>query len=233
VADEDIVSYNETTGTWALEFDGSDVGLGSLEIDGLAKLPGGDLLLSFTQPGTVGGLSVDDSDIVQFTPTSLGSTTAGTFAIYFDGSDVGLTTNGEDVDAVALAADGRLIISTLGSMSANGASGADEDLFIFTGTLGANTSGSFAQYFDGSDVALNNSSSEDVDAATLTSAGQLLFSTVGTFSVSGASGDGMDVTQFTGTFGSATSGTFLLRLDLSALGIDPSENVGSLHIVEP
>jgi hypothetical protein len=232
VADEDIVSFDEGSGLWTFEFDGSDVGLGSLEIDGMAILPDGDLLLSFTAAGTVGGLAVDDSDIVRFTPTSLGTNTAGTFSIYFDGSDVGLTSNGEDVDSIALAADGRLIISTAGSISAIGASGRDEDLWIFTGTLGASTSGSFALYFDGSDVGLSGSSSEDVDAATLTTLGDLLFSTVGDFSVAGLSGTDEDVAEFSGSFGPSTSGSFILRLDLSALGIDASEDVGSLHLVE-
>jgi Bacterial Ig domain len=232
VADEDIVSYDEVTGLWTLQFDGSDVGLAALEISGLAILPGGDLLLTFTAAGTVGGLSVDDSDIVRFHPTSLGSTTAGTFSVYFDGSDVGLTTNGEDVDAIALAPDGRLLISTTGTVNANGVSAVDEDLLIFTGTLGSNTSGSFALYFDGSDVGLNTSSSEDVDGAAMTASGSLLFATVGNFSVSGASGANEDVGQFTGTFGSTTSGSFSLRLDLSTLGIDTSEAIGSLHIVD-
>ncbi len=232
VADEDIVSYDEGTGTWALEFDGSDVGLGGLEISGLAVLPSGDLLLSFTAAGTVGGLSVDDSDIVQFTPTSLGTTTAGTFSLYFDGSDVAMTSNSEDVDGIALAADGRLIVSTTGSFSGSGASGADEDLFLFTGTLGAATSGSFAQHFDGSDVGLGGNSAEDVDAAALTETGELLFSTIGDFAVTGASGADEDVVEFSGTFGASTSGSFVMRLDLSTLGIATGEDIGSLHILE-
>ena len=232
VADEDIVTYDEGAGTWALLFDGSDVGLGSLEISGLAVLPNGDFLLSFTQAGTVGGIAVDDSDIVQFSPTSLGNTTAGTFSLYFDGSDVNLTSNGEDVDGITLHPDGRLIVSTTGRFTGTGASGADEDLFVFTGTLGSNTSGSFALYFDGSDVALNTNSGEDIDAAALTDGGDLLFSTVGTFAVAGLSGEDEDVAQFSGSFGSSTSGTFNLRLDLTALGIIASEDVGSLHIAE-
>jgi hypothetical protein len=233
VQDEDIVSYDEVSGLWALEFDGSDVGLGGLEISGHAVMQSGDLLMSFTVAGTVGGIAVDDSDIVRFTPTAMGATTAGTFSLYFDGSDVGLTTYGEDVDAIALAADGRLIISTTGSASISGASGADEDLFLFTATsLGANTSGSFTQYFDGSDVGLSTSSSEDTDAVTFTLTGDLLFSTIGSFSVSGLSGTDEDVAQFTGSFGSSTSGSFTARLDLSALGISGTEDVGSLHIIE-
>ncbi len=231
VTDEDIVSYDEGTGLWALEFDGSDVGLGSFEIDGLAILPSGDLLLSFRQAGTVGGVSTDDSDVVQFTPTSLGATTAGTFSLYFDGSDVGLSSNGEDVDGITLDAGGNLIVSTQGSFSGTGASGADEDLFLFTGTLGSSTSGSFIQHFDGSDVGLGGNSGEDVDAAALTETGELLFSTVGDFSVTGAAGSDEDVVEFSGTFGSSTSGTFTMRLDLSTLGIATGEDIGSLAIV--
>ena len=124
-------------------------------------------------------------------------------------------------------------LSCAGGFSGTGASGADEDLFLFTGTVGsATTTGSFALYFDGSDVALSTSSSEDVDAATLTAGGHLLFSTLGDFAVAGVSGENADVVEFAGTFGAATAGTFSLRQDLTALGIDLTEDVGSMHIVE-
>ncbi len=231
VTDDDIVSYDEVTGTWTKEFDGSDVGLSGLEISALAILPDGDLLLSFTAAGTVGGLSVDDSDIVRFTPTSMGADTAGSFSWYFDGSDVAMTSNSEDVDGIAFHSDGRLIVSTTGSFSGTGASGADEDLFLFTGTVGSSsTSGSFVRHFDGSDVGLGGNSAEDVDAAAF-DGGDLLFSTVGSFSVTGLTGTDEDVARFTGTFGTSTSGSFSMRLDLSALGIASGEDVGSLHVV--
>ncbi len=230
VADEDIVSYDETSGTWALEFDGSDVGLGSLEISGLAILPSGNLLLSFTAAGTVGGLSVDDSDIVEFTPTSMGSTTAGSFSMYFDGSDVALTSNGEDVDGIAFSG-GNLVVSSTGGFSGTGGSGSDEDLMLFTGTLGENTSGSFTKLFDGSDVELGGNSAHDVDAAAFIG-GNLLFSTVGNIAVTGVSGADEDVVEFAGTFGGTTSGSYSMRQDLSALGIAANEDIGSLHVIE-
>lgn len=242
VADDDIVAFDTVAGTWSLIFDGSDVGIGGLEIDGLAVLATGEILMSFTVAGSVPGLtggpsgtSVDDSDIVLFTPTSLGADTAGSFSFHFDGSDVGLTSNGEDIDSIALADDGRIIISTTGSVGANGISGGrDEDLFVFNDTsLGASTSGSFQQFFDGSDVGLANSGSEDVDAAGLTSAGNILFSTVGNFSVSGAAGADEDVAEFTPTsLGTSTAGSFTIFLDLSTLGINTSEDIGSLFLIE-
>jgi len=238
---EDIVSYNPATGTWAWVFDGSDVGLSALTIGGMARLSSGNILLSFTAaasiPGMTGGPSgttLDDSDIVRFVPTTLGSTTAGSFVFYFDGSDVGLSSTTEVIDAIAVAADGRIILSVVEMFSGTGASGVDEDLFIFTHTsLGSVTSGSFAFYFDGSDVQLSQSANEDVDAAAIKPDGKLILSTVGAFSVTGASGADEDVLQFTPTLlGSTTSGTYLLYLDLSALGISTSENINSLEWVE-
>ncbi|MCA9290828.1 MAG: S8 family serine peptidase, partial [Phycisphaerales bacterium] len=189
VQNEDIVAFDTGTGVYSLYFDGSDVGLGSFAINGLAVLPGGDLLMSFTAAGTIGGVSSDDSDILRFTPTSLGSNTAGSFSMYFDGSDVGLTSSSEDIDAIGFAPDGRLVISTVGNPGVSGLSGlADEDLIAFSATsLGSATAGSWSYYFDGSDVGLTNSS-EDVDAVSILSSGLISLSTLGNFSVSGLSG---------------------------------------------
>ncbi|MBI4718081.1 MAG: S8 family serine peptidase [Planctomycetes bacterium] len=240
VENEDIVAYDTLTGTWSLVFDGSDVGITALGIDGLAVLPDGDLLLSFwnntgTVPGLVGGpngTSVDDSDIVRFTPSSLGADTAGVFTFYFDGSDVGLTTDNEDVDAITLAPDGRLIVSTFGGFGVTGLSGQDEDLLVFNAaSLGSVTAGTFAMYFDGSDVGLSTTAGEDVDAAAVTAAGTILLSTEGNFAVTGVGGADEDVFEFTpATLGGVTTGSYTMLLDLSALGIDPLEDVAAVEV---
>jgi hypothetical protein len=148
-----------------MHFDGSDVGLsgsGSLDIDAFHFMDDGSILLSIAGLGTLPDVgSVDDSDIVRFVPTALGTGTAGTFEWYFDGSDVGLTTNGEDIDAIYLLI-GDLVVSVSGGFSVSGASGDDQDLFRFAPTTpGASTSGTWSQYFDGSDVGLGDSSDED------------------------------------------------------------------------
>ncbi|HET9912177.1 MAG TPA: S8 family serine peptidase, partial [Anaerolineales bacterium] len=96
--DEDIVAYNTGTGTWSMYFDGSDVGITG-DVDAFAIMPDGSILLSFEAASS----GVDDSDIVRFAPTSLGSNTAGTFSVYLTGSSVGLTTNDEDIDAIDFA----------------------------------------------------------------------------------------------------------------------------------
>jgi hypothetical protein len=223
VANEDIVAWLGGD-NFSLFFDGSDVGLANFTIDGFDVIAADKVLLSFAEAGTVNGLSFDDSDVVLFTGT-FGPTTSGNFSMYFDGSDVGLTTSDEDVDAIQLLPNGTLMISTTGSFSVSGASGADEDIVRFTplaGGLGDDSSaGSWSLYFDGSDVGLT-SSGEDVEGLGVASDGKLYLSTLGNFSVSGLSGANEDVFVFTpSALGSATAGAFGpgLFFDGSAYGL--------------
>ena len=235
-ADEDILSYDPDTGEWLMVLDGSDVGLsgsGARDVDAFELLADGSILLSFVAATTIPDVgSVDDSDIVRFVPTSLGANTAGSFEWYFDGSDVGLTRNGEDVDAITLLADGRIVVSTVGRFSVPGASGLDEDLIAFTPTsMGIDTSGSWALYFDGSDVALNNASSEDVNGVWVdTASGDVYLTTVGTFAVAGVTGTGSDIFLFTPTsLGATTAGGFAMFWDGSAYGWG-SETTDGIHL---
>jgi PKD repeat protein len=235
--DEDIVSYDAATGTWTMHFDGSDVGIGGTDINAFTIRADGSILMSFNStstsvPGLTGGpngLAVEDSDVVLFTPSQLGSSTSGSFSFYFDGSDVGLTSNGEDIDGIHENADGSLSISTLGANSASGlAKGKDEDVITISLTsTGSNTAGSWSFTFDGSDVGFGTSSSEDLSAISF-DGGDLLFSTQGNFSASGASGADEDAGRFSGNFGTATSGSVVLELDLSTLGIDTSEDIDGI-----
>ena len=240
VRNEDIFTYDPGTGNFVLYFDGSDVGLGSAALDGLTILSTGEVLISLTasrtipglQGGPGGGTTVDDSDILQFTPASTGTNTSGIFTFFFDGSDVGLTTNGEDVDAISVSDAGRLVISTTGGSNVNGATGSDEDFLEFTATsFGASTSGSFTRLFDGSDVGLGGNSSEDVDAGHFVSGNVIYLSTLGSFSVSGLSGGDEDVIEFTPTtLGNSTSGSFAGFFDGSALGLPGNVDVSGFYI---
>ncbi len=243
VENEDIAAYDTGTGLWSLYFDGSDVGLSSFAIDALAVDPAnGALLISVDVDGTLTGLlsgpsgeSVDDSDIVRFVPTTLGSTTSGTWVFHFDGTDTGLTTSNEDIDALELRSDGSLLISTTGSPGVTGLSSlTDEDLIRFTPTtLGATTAGSWSYYFDGSDVGLSTTSDEDTDAVADTLAGRLLLSTLGAFSVTGVSGDDEDLFEFNPTStGTTTAGTYLMYFDGSVFGIPTGADVNAVELLE-
>ncbi|MDG1898286.1 MAG: hypothetical protein P8I74_00310, partial [Phycisphaerales bacterium] len=227
-ADEDIVAIDLDTYEAQLWFDGSDVGLASYRMNALARLDDGDLLMSFTTSGSVGGISFDDSDILRFTPTQLGAATAGDFEMWFDGSDVALTRNGEDIDGLHVLSDGTVLISTTGGCRVSGLRSNDEDIIAFSpSSLGTTTSGSFSAYFDGSDVGLSTSSSEDVDAISANeSTGVLSLSTLGNFSVTGASGADEDLFDFMpSTLGSSTSGTFSIFILGSEIGIPSGDDI--------
>ena len=195
--DEDILALDPAGPDWNMLFDGSDVGIPTAsDVDAFDVLPNGTLLMSFDITTTLPGIGmVMDADVVRFTPTDLGDVTAGSFSWYLDGSDVGLTTVGEDIDALDLAPDGRLVVSTLGTASVPGATALDEDLLVFNATqLGATTQGTWQLFFDGSDVALTDVN-EDVWGVWLDDLTQDVYlSTLGNFTTSdGVTGDDDDI----------------------------------------
>lgn len=217
-ADEDILAYDSATNSWSLVFDGSLVGLGGVDVDAFEFESDGSLLLSLDAPiGALPGLpgGADDSDILRFTPSVPGNYSSGSFSMFFDGSDVGLADNNEDVDAFGFTPDGRLVVSTLGNFSVPGpggttVTGADEDLIVLNNaTFGPNTSGTWAMYFDGSDVALT-AGPEDIWGVSIDSGtGQIYLTTQGNFAVAGVSGTGADIFICTpSSLGSNTSCTF-------------------------
>ena len=228
-ANEDIIAFNGTA--MSLYFDGSDVGLGGLVLDAFSVIGPNELLMSFTEAASIPGIAgtVDDSDVVKFTATSLGADTAGSFSLYFDASDVGLTTSTEDVDAVELLPDGRVLVSLTGAFTVDGVSGDDEDVIALTpSSLGDTTAGSWAMYFDGSDVGLADSPDEDVDALAVAGDGAIYLSVVRAFAVAGLSGSDEDVFVCNGpTVGADTScASFSMFFDGSAYGLTSNDVTG-------
>ena len=80
---------------------------------------------------------------------------------------MGLGDSTEDVDAAAVDASGNIYLSTLDAFSVPGATGQDEDVFIFTPTAlePPTTAGSFAPelYFDGSTFGLGATDVSAID----------------------------------------------------------------------
>ena len=157
VDESDIVLFKasslgeHTAGRFEMYFDGSDVGLRSYrkDVDGFSLAKDGSLLLSMSGDSMVKDVGwVADEDVLMFKPTSLGRTTAGSFEMYFDGSDVGLGGYGfsNDVDAVASLRDGNLLLSTAGRVYLDGGLVANSsDVVSFAPTsLGEVTAGSFS-----------------------------------------------------------------------------------------
>ncbi|MBD2206810.1 hypothetical protein H6G33_20920 [Calothrix sp. FACHB-1219] len=224
-SDEDILAYDRSNRTWSMYFDGSDVGLSSRNIRDFHINQDGSILFSLNSSLTLNGVGrVEKQDIVKFTPTSTGNNTAGSFSLYFDGSDVGLTKSDEAIDGIAFTKDGKLVISTTGKYDVPGTSGNitgnDKDLLAFNATsLGVNTAGTWNLFFQGSDVGLTESS-EDINGVWIDSNNKLYLTTKGTFQVPGVTGDGADIVTFTPTsLGATTAGNYVSYLDGSDIGL--------------
>ena len=173
--DSDLARLSRGANGWSVSllFDGSDVGLttNSEAIDAVTGLADGSLLLSTRGGGSVtiaGSTFVFAAeDLMRFSPSSLGDTTAGSWSLWADLSDVGITGSTENISAVDVAADGRVFLVSSGATSAPASAttggtsltAANEDVFVLQPTsLGATTSGSFPPglFFDGSLYGLAN-----------------------------------------------------------------------------
>ena len=179
LADEDIVRYDASTCEVTTVFDGTAAGLpASANLDAIA-VKDGVTYFSLLAPATVPGIAgkVDDSDVVAYDGSD--------FTLFFDGSANGLTTNAEDVDAIAFDETGQLLLSTLGgSALAAGLKGSDEDLLRFD-------AGVWTLRFDGSHNA--GLAAEDVVGAAVAANGDIYLSLLDGFNVGGISGNAADV----------------------------------------
>ena len=206
-ADEDIMRFDMAGGAWTQFFDGSDVGLNG-DVDAMHLRADNTLLLSLDEAQQVGNLgTIDDSDILLFTPIAYGPDTSGTFSLYFDGSDVGLTTNAEDISALWQSPEGHLIIGTNGNAGVTGLSATRWDLMRFipaASGLGSNTSGTWTLYLKGSAIGLSTKS-ERITAVSLGASERLFLNTKGTFRVGAISGGAADVFECRLASGGANS----------------------------
>ncbi len=193
-ADEDVLQYDDDAGEWSLFFDGSDVGLSQSDVDAFHIRADGSLLLSLVNGATLVDVGpVDDSDLLIFAPTTLGANTAGTFALFFDGSDVGLTTSAEDIDGIMELPDGRVVMTTLGKAVVPGLTAQDEDALAFTPTgLGSDTAGGWSLFFQGADIGLS-ATTEDVRGMVMGAGNQFYLTSGGAFEIGDLSGRPADV----------------------------------------
>ncbi len=227
--DSDIVSYDVEAASWTLVFDASKVGV-NRDLNGFEVISGDDgierIRMSFQQPGRLPGIGwVDDSDIVEFTPTGFGAATAGTFSRVLDGSDVSLSSWREDIDAITSDEAAAPIVSTLGQYRVPGTAGprlwgTGEDLIrLDNAQLGANTAGTFSRFFDGLSAGTRrNVSGAWADNET----GDLYLAAIRGINLPGAQGDGDDIYAY-GANG------FAKFFDGDAVGFG-GEQIDGLHI---
>ncbi len=239
VPDEDIVVYNNVTGTWSMFFDASDVGITGTDLNAMHILGNGTVVMSFGTiteiPGLINGPSgttVEPADTVIFNPVSTGANTAGTFTFLLDGSDVGLDTSGENIDGIFIGPWTLTALSTSGGLSIpGGPTASDEDLTLMIqlpASYGPDSEVVWGpRFFDGSDLGLTTSG-DDINAFSL-APGSVYHSTSGPNSNPGSTA--ADVNLFAGALVDPTVGTMTLAFDLSTYGVDPG-NVDALHVFE-
>jgi hypothetical protein len=194
-APADIIKFVPGQG-WSMHFDASDVGI-TKNVSAFEFQNDGSILLSLAAAQNVTGVgSVAPQDVIRFIPSSTGNSTAGTFQMKLDGSAYQLSTSGEKIDALALHNDGRLALSTAGAAAVLKPSGQtlkaqDEDAIGFNFDLLR-----WSELFDGTPIA--GLSAEDVNAMWINPAtGEIYVSIVGTFNLSGVSGNGQDIVKLT------------------------------------
>lgn len=221
---EDIVAFVPATGDFSIFFDGSAFGLSNANLDDFEVLSDGSILFTLRSKFNIPGLGqVDDSDIVKYDPNA-----TSPFSIYLRGADVGLTKGAEDIDALGFAADGKLIISTIGTAKVPGISGdvKDQDLIkLESGPPNV----SWSLYFDGSDVELTKSS-EDIRSVWVDAVGDAqgnknVYLTIsGDFKVDSLNEDKGDKNDVEGCFpsqlGTTTACFFFKLLDGKKVGAE-------------
>jgi Tol biopolymer transport system component len=226
INDEDVVRYSPEDDDFELYFDGSDVGLLLARIDSVEVLEGGDLLLSFAATTFVQGVGfVQSDDIVRFTPSSTGATTAGAFSLFFDGAGHGISGLFRDLDGIAY--DGALQFSPTGTVSVDGVTVQNEDVVELNPTTND------AQLlFDGSAFGL---SLANVDGVDVLADGSLVLSFDLLVNVPGLGiVEDEDLVRFVpASPGSATAGTFSLYLEGDQTGIFGLFNDINALAIEP
>ena len=202
-----------TTGTFSLagfNLDSAGFGDANTQIDALhfvtrnmtaggIALQKGDLLFSTAGNETLGGVAYEHGDIVLFRPTTPGNYSAGTFSLFFDKTDTGITTTAFTlVEQTVTVGDatldaGDLLISNNGSV----------DILRFVPTqLGDTTAGSSSVLIAGANLgfgkdvaAIDVVEQTTVIGNTTLAAGTLIVSLVGEDTTVG-SGTQIAVTRF-------------------------------------
>lgn len=223
--DEDILAYDRSTGQWSLFFDGSDLGIITLDAFNITDFTPGATVIEFSMlsPRAIGGLpTVDDADVARFTGTT-GTNTSGTLELVIDGSDIALASSAENIDALASSGVDDFAISTTSNLSVTGFAAKEQDLVLFDPTsTGNTTSGTLSMLFDGSTEALTTTA-EDINGAYIDGSDRFLTFFGNVTATGGFTADFDDIVIQPG------GGAFELYFDGDLVGFG-AENIDGIHI---
>ena len=210
-----VVQYEDTTDA-ATEFFFESVfngGAGGENLDAFELLPNGHMILSTAGQATIGALTFQNDDLVDYDPVS------GTAMVIFDGGSVFEIPGASNVDAVAVLSNGNLLISTDVTQSVNGSSFFDGDVFEYDPLTG-NATPYFSEALFGAD--------QNVDAFDVLDDGRIALSTALTASLGGlVNFDNGDLVLYDPVAGTAT-----IWLPESVFASAP-EDIDAVAVPEP
>lgn len=148
--DEDLILWDETSGTASLFHDFTAVFSGNEDIDALHVLANGNFLISTTNTSVINGYTIEAEDVVEYNPF-LGPT--GTvIGRVFDGSAI--VGAAENVDGIQVTPTGRMVLSMANDFSLlSGGPTFDNDDLVVYDPAGA---GSLSLYLDVGALTGNN-----------------------------------------------------------------------------
>ncbi len=150
---------NNTSGSFQMFFDGSDVGLIPLlqDVDAIDFDATGNLLISVRGPLFAQGVFGNYEDLLRLRNGVFGDNTSGAWEVAFDGSDVGLANFEDTRDSWTDTSTGAIYLTNGGAFHTNtGFSGQPADVFICApSSLGVETACDFSTYFVGSSQGLS------------------------------------------------------------------------------
>jgi hypothetical protein len=244
---EDIVAFDPATGEFSIFFDGSECGLDEANLDDFEFIGEGQMIFTLRSEFDIPGLGeVDDSDVISYTASADANVACGTFGIYVRGEQIGLTDSEEDIDALGLAEDGTLLVSTIGTARVPTAPGqgnddddddddGDNDVLKVSDTslmklnavppFSETTVFTWSLYFDGEDVDLTETS-EDIRSVSVGGyeKSDIYLTLSGDFDVESLNEDEGDKNDVEGcvaaSLGDLTECTFFKWLDGEAVGAE-------------
>ena len=158
--DKDLAEYEPINDLATLYFDGAGYGLAQ-DIDAVHLLPNGHIVLSAINTITLGGVTGENEDLIDYDPVS----DVGTRI--FDGSTL-FTDGSTDISAVHVMSSGRYLLTNEYSATLGGLSFEPSDIIDYNADTDTAT-----MFLDGSSVGLN----EWIDAVNLLENGNIVLST--------------------------------------------------------
>jgi hypothetical protein len=203
----DIARYDTSTGTATLFFS-EDAFTFNEDVDAFDLLANGHLLLSTKSVASIGGLSFQDGDLVEYDP---GTNTA---VLYFSES---LFSTDAEVDAATVLPNGHIVLSTQATQTLGGLTFRDGDLAEYDPVSG------FATLFFNENLF---AAGEDVDAVHVLADGSIVLSTTNSASLAGVAFTAGDLVQYYPT--SNTASIYFSGLNFVAI-----ENIDAMTVVVP